>query len=147
MLPVYPFRANLYVTLVVYNYTPILAHPSHLRVHPENSFRISPGIPEFVYKKVVFSPVGGWGIQSRPETFGIDAYAYWDYDACCSGSSNSSGARRRVQSKREPRNNPPRTPRNMYFIGVKFDFLMIFRFFSRFFMILGPGQTDEGSGT
>ena len=58
-------------------------------------------------KKYYFFSVGGWGAQSRPETFGIDACAYWDYDACCSGSSNSSGARRRVQSKREPRNNPP----------------------------------------
>ena len=50
--------------------------------------------------------MGGWGAQSRPETFGIDACAYWDYDACCGGSSNSTGARGHGQSTREPRNNP-----------------------------------------
>ena len=45
----------------------------HIRVHPENSF----GISGFEYKKKIFSPVGGWGAQSRPEMFGIDACAYW----------------------------------------------------------------------
>ena len=74
-----------------------------LRVYPENSFRISLGIPELVYKKGFFSPVGGWGAQDHPETFGIDAYAYWAKETCCCDPPNSSWRRRRVRSKRESR--------------------------------------------
>ena len=82
------------------NVSPFLRH---LRVYPENSFRISLGIPELVYKKGFFSPVGGWGAQDHPETFGIDAYAYWAKDTSCCDSPNSSWRRRRVQSRRESR--------------------------------------------
>ena len=51
--------------------------------------------------------MGGWGVQSRPETFGIDAYAYWDWDTCCGGSPNSSGARRYMRSKLQSKKYSP----------------------------------------
>ena len=38
--------------------------------------------------------------------FGIDACAYCDCGTCWGGCTNSSGARSRVQSAREPQNNP-----------------------------------------
>ena len=47
-----------------------------LRVHPENSFGISPGIPEFEYIKNIFFVGGGYSTKNNPETFGIDVFAY-----------------------------------------------------------------------